>query len=281
MGNQHKNQSFNIQEASRNNLLGEKLAKARKEQKIRQGDFVRLLKDYGIDMSSSSYSCWETGARTPNAYQLLALCRALDIDDVMGYFLDGTIRESGMDLLNEEGQKLVKQYIHLLAKSGEFDRIFASEKEEAEASSGIIDIRLYNLPVSAGTGEYLDSEDFEVISFPEKSIPAKTDFAVRVHGDSMEPAFYNNQLAFIQKTLVVNPGDIGIFIVDGESYIKKYGEELPDNSELEDYMYSSGSIQKKPTLISLNDKYPSIHISRNQDFIIVGKVLNRTGYDYS
>ena len=100
MGNQHKNQSFNIQEASKNNLLGEKLAKARKEQKIRQGDFVQLLKDYGIKMSSSSYSCWETGARTPNAYQLLALCRALDIDDVMGYFLDGTIRESGMDLLN-------------------------------------------------------------------------------------------------------------------------------------------------------------------------------------
>lgn len=29
MGNQHKNQSFNIQEASKNNLLGEKLAKAR------------------------------------------------------------------------------------------------------------------------------------------------------------------------------------------------------------------------------------------------------------
>ena len=81
MGNQHKNQSFNIQEASKNNLLGEKLAKARKEQKIRQGEFVRLLKDYGIDMSSSSYSCWETGARTPNAYQLLALCRALEIDD--------------------------------------------------------------------------------------------------------------------------------------------------------------------------------------------------------
>lgn len=27
MGNQHKNQSFNIQEASKNNLLGEKLAK--------------------------------------------------------------------------------------------------------------------------------------------------------------------------------------------------------------------------------------------------------------
>ena len=119
MGNQHKNQSFNIQEASKNNLLGEKLAKARKEQKIRQGEFVRLLKDYGIDMSSSSYSCWETGARTPNAYQLLALCKALGIDDVMGFFLDETIREGGMDRLNDEGQKLVKQYIQLLNKSGE------------------------------------------------------------------------------------------------------------------------------------------------------------------
>ena len=37
MGNQHKNQSFNIQEASKNNLLGEKLAKARMQSAKRNG----------------------------------------------------------------------------------------------------------------------------------------------------------------------------------------------------------------------------------------------------
>ena len=280
MGNQHKNQSFNIQEASKNNLLGEKLAKARKEQKIRQGEFVQLLKDYGIDMSSSSYSCWETGARTPNAYQLLALCRALDIDDVMGYFLDGTIRESGMDLLNEEGQKLVRQYVRLLNKSGEYSRFTTQEDIESKESDNLIDLELYLQAASAGTGQFLDNDVHERISLPRTIVPAGTEFALRISGDSMEPAFYSEQLAFVKRTITLSPGDLGIFLLDGESYIKKYEEEMPEADELEDYMYSSGNVQKKPVLRSLNSKYAPIHVPQNNKFSIIGKVLNRTGYDY-
>ena len=280
MGNQHKNQSFNIQEASKNNLLGEKLAKARKEQKIRQGEFVRLLKDYGIDMSSSSYSCWETGARTPNAYQLLALCRALDIDDVMGYFLDGTIRESGVDLLNEEGQELVRQYVRLLNKSGEYNRFTMGEDTESKESDNLIDLELYLQAASAGTGQFLDNDVHERISLPRTIVPARTEFALRISGDSMEPAFYSEQLAFVKRTVSLNPGDIGIFLLDGESYIKKYEEEMPESDELEDYMYSSGNVQKKPVLVSLNSKYAPIHVTQNNKFSIIGKVLNRTGYDF-
>ena len=280
MGNQHKNQSFNIQEASKNNLLGEKLAKARKEQKIRQGEFVQQLKDYGIDMSSSSYSCWETGARTPNAYQLLALCRALDIDDVMGYFLDGTIRESGMDLLNEEGQKLVRQYVRLLNKSGEYSRFTTQEDIESKESDNLIDLELYLQAASAGTGQFLDNDVHERISLPRTIVPAGTEFALRISGDSMEPAFYSEQLAFVKRTITLSPGDLGIFLLDGESYIKKYEEEMPEADELEDYMYSSGNVQKKPVLRSLNSKYAPIHVPQNNKFSIIGKVLNRTGYDY-
>ena len=280
MGNQHKNQSFNIQGAYKNNLLGEKLAKARKEQKIRQGDFVRLLKDYGIDMSPSSYSCWETGARTPNAYQLLALCRALDIDDVMGYFLDGTIRESGMDLLNEEGQKLVRQYVRLLNKSGEYNRFITQDDTESKESDNLIDLELYLQAASAGTGQFLDNDVHERISFPRTIVPVGTEFALRISGDSMEPAFYSEQLAFVKRTVTLSPGDLGIFLLDGESYIKKYEEEMPEADELEDYMYSSGSVQKKPVLVSLNSKYAPIHVTQNNKFSIIGKVLNRTGYDY-
>lgn len=280
MGNQHKDQIFNIQEAANNNLLGEKLAKARKEQKIRQGEFVRLLKDYGIDMSPSSYSCWETGARTPNAYQLLALCRALDIDDAMGYFLDGNIREGGIDRLNDEGKKLVKQYIHLLNISGEYDCFDESDLDDSKESENLIDINLYLQAASAGTGQYLDNDVHDRISFPISMIPKGTEFAIRISGDSMEPAFYSEQLAFVKRSVSLNSGDIGIFLLDGESYIKKYSEEMPEYDEIEDYIYSSGNIQKKPILISLNKKYNPIHVGRDQQFKIIGKVLNRTGYDY-
>ena len=155
MGNQHKNKSFNIQDASKNNLLGEKLAKARKDQKIRQATLIKKLEDYGINMNTSSYSCWERGIRTPNAYQLLALCQALGIEDVMGYFLDGTIRESGMNLLNDEGQALVKQYIHLLNKSGEYSSLMESEPGESGNAENIVEFDLYLQAASAGTGFWI------------------------------------------------------------------------------------------------------------------------------
>ena len=280
MGDQHKNQTFNIQEAAKKNLLGEKLAKARKSQKIRQGAFVQLLKDYGISMTASSYSCWETGARTPNAYQLLALCKALGIDDVMGYFLDETIREGGMDRLNDEGQKLVKQYIRLLNKSGEYDRFNAPDFDNPVETDTLIDINLYLQAASAGTGQFLDNDVHERISLPVSMVPKGAEFALRISGDSMEPVFYSEQLAFVKRVVSLNPGDIGIFLLDGESYIKKYEEEMPKEDELEDYMYSSGNIQRKPVLVSLNSKYPPIHVTQNNKFSIIGKALNRTGYDY-
>ena len=258
MGNQHKNKSFNIQDASKNNLLGEKLAKARKDQKIRQATLIKTLEDYGINMNTSSYSCWERGIRTPNAYQLLALCQALGIDDVMGYFLDGTIRESGMNLLNNEGQALVKQYVRLLNKSGDYSRLTELEYEESGKNEDIIEFDLYLQAASAGTGQFLDSDVHERISLPRMIVPSGAEFAIRVSGDSMEPAFYSDQLAFVKRTVSLNPGDLGIFLLDGESYIKKYEEEMPEADEIEDYMYSSGNIQKKPILVSDSlklDKY--------------------------
>ena len=231
MGNQHKNKSFNIQDASKNNLLGEKLAKARKDQKIRQATLIKKLEDYGINMNTSSYSCWERGIRTPNAYQLLALCQALGIEDVIGFFLDGTIRESGMNLLNDEGQALVKQYIYLLNKSGEYSRLMDSELGESGNAENIVEFDLYLQAASAGTGQFLDNDVHDRISLPRTIVPAGTEFALRISGDSMEPAFYSDQLAFVRRTVSLNPGDIGIFLLDGESYIKKYEEPKEKRSK--------------------------------------------------
>ena len=104
---------------------------------------------------------------------------------------------------------------------------------------------------------------------------------VRISGDSMEPAFYDQQLAFVKRTVELRPGDLGIFLLDGDGYIKKYEEEMPEEAEMEDYLYSSGNVQKKPVLISLNPKYSPIHISQFNEFQIIGKVLSRNGLDYN
>ena len=271
-------EGFNIQDAARDNLLGSRLSLARREKKIRQGQFVRQLEAYGISLSPSSYSCWETGARVPNAYQLLALCRALDIDDIAGYFLEGADRGAGPESLNDEGRALVEQYIRLLKKSGDYDR-FPGEAPE-EAPDNIVEFDLYLQAASAGTGQFLDSDVHDRIALPRSVVPAGTQFALRIAGDSMEPAYYSDQLAFVKRTVTLRPGDVGIFLLDGESYIKRYEEEMPGEEEMDDYLYSSGNVQKKPVLVSFNPKYDPIRVTQHNNFAVVGKVLNRTGFDY-
>lgn len=273
-----KHRPFNITEASRDNLLGSRLSQARKDRKIRQGQFVKQLEEYGISMSPSSYSCWETGARTPNAYQLLALCRALDIEDIAGYFLEDAPRGAGPESLNDEGQALVEQYIRLLKKSGDYDRFPGTASEEDP--DNIVEFDLYLQAASAGTGQFLDGDVHDRIALPRSVVPAGTQFALRISGDSMEPAYYSQQLAFVKRTVTLRPGDVGIFLLDGESYIKRYEEEMPDEEEMADYLYSSGNVQKKPVLVSFNPKYDPIRVTQHNNFAIVGRVLNRTGFDY-
>ena len=273
-----KHNTYYIPEASRDNLLGSRLSLARREKKIRQGQFVRQLEAYGISLSPSSYSCWETGARVPNAYQLLALCRALDIDDIAGYFLEGADRGAGPESLNDEGRALVEQYIRLLKKSGDYDR-FPGEAPE-EAPDNIVEFDLYLQAASAGTGQFLDSDVHDRIALPRSVVPAGTQFALRIAGDSMEPAYYSDQLAFVKRTVTLRPGDVGIFLLDGESYIKRYEEEMPGEEEMDDYLYSSGNVQKKPVLVSFNPKYDPIRVTQHNNFAVVGKVLNRTGFDF-
>ena len=273
-----KHNTYYIPEASRDNLLGSRLSLARREKKIRQGQFVRQLEAYGISLSPSSYSCWETGARVPNAYQLLALCRALDIDDIAGYFLEGADRGAGPESLNDEGRALVEQYIRLLKKSGDYDR-FPDEGPE-EDPGNLVEFDLYLQAASAGTGQFLDSDVHDRIALPRSVVPAGTQFALRIAGDSMEPAYYSDQLAFVKRTVTLRPGDVGIFLLDGDSYIKRYEEEMPGEEEMDDYLYSSGNVQKKPVLVSFNPKYDPIRVTQHNNFAVVGKVLNRTGFDY-
>jgi hypothetical protein len=51
---------------------------------------------------------------------------------------------------------------------------------------------LYTLPVSAGTGQFLDSEDYELLEATE-AVPLSATFAVRLCGDSKTPRFQDGQ----------------------------------------------------------------------------------------
>lgn len=116
-------------------------------------------------------------------------------------------------------------------------------------------IRLYTLPVSAGTGNFLDSDDYIEVD-RDNTIPKKADFGVKISGDSMEPRFTNGQTVWIEQTSSLEDGEIGIFLLDGNAYCKK----LQNN-------------KKGIFLVSLNKKYNPIPIKEYDSLKIFGRVV--------
>ncbi|WP_057510384.1 XRE family transcriptional regulator [Staphylococcus simulans] len=108
--------------------------------------------------------------------------------------------------------------------------------------------------VSAGTGEQIfDEPQFKVAV--KGDVPIH-DLALQVNGNSMEPMFHDKEVIFIEKTHEIKNGQIGVFIIDGEAYVKKVYVE-----------------DDRLTLISLNKEYPDLHFYENQSVELVGKVI--------
>lgn len=80
--------------------------------------------------------------------------------------------------------------------------------------------KVFYTTVSAGTGSFLDGEDYEMYSSPD--IPEEAAFGVHISGDSMEPRYHNEELVWIEQTEQLDDGEIGIFYLDGNAYIKRF-----------------------------------------------------------
>ena len=60
----------------------------------------------------------------------------------------------------------------------------------------------------------------EIVCIDESILPEDTTFGVRISGDSMEPEFHDGQIAWVLQQESVANGEIGIFALNGEAYIK-------------------------------------------------------------
>lgn len=254
---------YNAPEERERNIVGMRLLEARKVRGWTLADLCERLRDYGVETTRSSVSKWETGATIPNAYQLVALCKVLGIVDEISYFTASQNAE-----LNENGLRKVQEYRSDLIASGNY---LPCQPEEAYIE--YVDMPLSLLSASAGTGQFLDEGNYEMVSFPKSSVPEKADFALRIAGDSMEPVYHDGQVIWVQECSELRPGQVGIFVYDGNGYIKALGEREPDEAETTLFMGEDGSAGKQPILISYNKAYRPIRISPELDFKIIGKVL--------
>ena len=120
-------------------------------------------------------------------------------------------------------------------------------------------IDIFENAVSAGSGNFLVDGPKETVRIDESILPEDATFGFRISGDSMEPEFHDVQIAWVLQQESVANGEIGIFALNGEAYIKKLQNDKDGIS-----------------LISLNEKYAPIKVSENDRLDIFGKVLGNS-----
>ena len=215
---------------------------------MNQAELAARLTALGCPVSNQAVSKWENGSTLPNARQFLTLCDLLEIDDIRGFFTGGG--RGLLEGLDAAGRAKAMEYIQLLRWSGRYPL----HKPQAE----VIPLRslpLYSIGVSAGTGQFLDGEDYEMVDVgPE--VPEGANFGVRVAGDSMEPRFHDGQTVWVRQQRSLMTGEIGIFLDDGNAYLKQLVAK-----------------QDRLALHSLNPVYGDIPISPELPLRVLGKVL--------
>ena len=254
---------FQADMAKERNVIGRKIVEARKKLGVTQPELAELLGYFGIHVQTPAVSKWETGENIPNAYQLVALCHALDIEGGLDFFTGPILPKK--EILNAQGQRMLNSYREFLESNPRYTINY---------HVAMIEMPVSLLPASAGFGDYLDDENMEKQEFPASAVPDGADFAVPVDGDSMEPLYHDGQLVWIQLTPTINVGDVGLFVVDGHGYIKTYDEQEPDEEAYHDFIDVDGVLHPQVVLISQNDAYQPKLITPSMNFRVVGRVLN-------
>lgn len=217
----------------------------------------QLAKKLGL--AKSTITGYEKGTSEPNMITVKNLMDILKVD--ANYLWQDEMTGSTSLIVSSDewnhikklrtldmyGKKAVNSVLNI-----EYERC-NYESEIADEPMAYIPRVYYSQGASAGYGEYLiDGMDASEIMIPDTPKNRKSDYVINVDGDSMEPTFSDGDKLLVQHTDCVNVGEIGIFIIDGQSYVKEYGEDR---------------------LISHNKNYPDIIPSEYSDFRCVGRVI--------
>ena len=216
---------------------------------------------------------------SPKLSNIVAICAALECS--VDYILTGIPENTNNYTLSDKEITLIENYRKLDAHSRELVAMVISKESEREIGgnergfrgqiiAGGASVRgaamksavglsrrkisLYDLPVSAGTGVYLTDTQSVEINIPDNNETAAADFALRIKGNSMEPKYRDGDVLLVEECDSVEYGELGIFILDGDGYFKKFGGDR---------------------LISLNPDYEPILLKNFEDIVCCGRVVGK------
>ncbi|MBP5331191.1 MAG: LexA family transcriptional regulator, partial [Lachnospiraceae bacterium] len=208
------------------------------------------LAERGHDYSFKTVSSWEKGTAEPGILTFIEICRILGVTDIYEALYDEN-PYNPFAMLNDEGKDKLNDYASLLINSHKYD------KHTAEVISIVPRrLKLYENRVSAGTGNFLDSDDYQWKEVGD-DVPQDANFGLHISGDSMEPRYKDKSIVWVKQQNSLIDGNIGIFYLNGDAFCKKYHEE-----------------DGKVFLVSLNTKYAPVRVRESDSFRIFGRVLN-------
>ena len=178
-----------------------------------------------LGVSLSAISNYETGVSFPKENLLLRLFDALQTDPNT-LFQDHY--RGGKDILSRSERTLIQRCRALSPKGREAllsvaDTLCAAQEEAAPTQTEPRVIPLYHSSAAAGYAAPVFGEDFDYIPV-EDDVPPGAEFAVRIQGDSMTPFIEDGEIVYVNHD-PLQPGDIGIFWLDGDMLCKQYHKD--------------------------------------------------------
>ena len=197
---------------------------------------------------------------TLSEQELLIKYRQLDTygKDTIDYLLSRELdrykqfKQQQTDQHKAELQAIKEEYASTALNQPDNIIQFYDEKQNHEQQ---VELNYRTGGAGAGLGVDADNVDMIQVSYPADRVPAGANHVIPVTGDSMEPTFSDGDVLFFDLgNDCLQIGDIGIFVLNGETLVKELGEN---------------------ELISHNPKYKPIKIHEWDSVRIEGKVLGK------
>ena len=208
--------------------FGEKIKEARKSKKLTQKQLADMVR-----AKHNSVSDWENNKNKPDPDTIELLCGVLDITP-------NYLMASSADDFSPAEKLLIKRYRDLdnigkehIQTMLEWESSRMQQLRDAKSPATIIEFNGESNParciqyfrsVSAGSGQVLFDDVYsERIAIPDIPKYHKVAYAVKVSGHSMEPLYSDGDALLIEPTCEIETGEIGIFNIGGQAYVKQLG----------------------------------------------------------
>lgn len=224
--------------------IGSVLRESRINSKMTVEQVSKVLTEQGYKASQKTVYSWENGNSRPDIEILMKLCDLYGIKDILrtfgydGYKEDGSIQLNMKEIehiekfrsLDDFGKEhisyeLDREAARVRELNNMKERIQELENEPSSTPTQIRAISYYQRLASAGTGQIVfDGVPVDKIEIPDIPEYKRVSYAIGVNGNSMEPLYHDGDILLIEPTCKVDVGEIGIFIIGDESYVKKLGK---------------------------------------------------------